>query len=951
MSMEIKANAAVHLSPNALQINGEPVILLSASLFYFRIPRAYWRERMEQVKAYGYTCIDVYFPWNFHEAREGVWDFAGERDAEEFLRIAAEVGLWVIARPGPYICSEWDGGALPAYLLAKPAIDLRSDNGEYLQAVSRWFAQILPILRRYDVDQGGTIVAVQLENELDFYDCPAPAAYIEALRDMAKRYAIRAPLIACAGQGGLAEASGLAADVVPACNFYPDDRDPEFEQKVLHYRDLLAAMGYPLLVTETNRSHYLLRRLLSTGAKLLGPYLQVSGTNFGFTNATNNWGRTSGPLAFMASDYDFGGMISPEGLIRSEAYEGRLLSRIIQTYGQALAAGYGERAAEWLAGANGDEPGVIGPQVMKLADGQGQLLFVTNGEDVAKQVVLYSRSGRRLPETGELGLPAGRSLILPVDVPLTLWGLAGAGRLAHASLELYLSKTDADGAVLAFHHSGPGEIVLELTAPAVNIQVDNAVVCGRAGAEGQETRLTIAVDGSGAGKVAVTLAQGQTLTLLTVPLADALHTEEIDEAGCLQIAEAQPDRIQPAVVTPSWAVAEFEPAAAMRIQSSAQEQPVVLPDAVALERQGIYRGYAWYEADIPQAQPDDPAVLGLLVGDASDVVSLYAGGTYAATLAPGGGSRYVPLAGGAGDGRLTARVEIWGHSNFDDVRLPGLRLHAMKGISGLTAVHSCRSLTGNWRVHRLRERTLNADLITPKDDALWPVVTFGNWLSPDHPAHEVYRRSFRAHEAADRFIIHFKYLQSLARLFVNGREVGEVHPFNPYLDITPYVQAGEQVQLAVYLERVLGLPAGEVWLYEGRAAVNWRLTSAREEELLVHAAITREQATATGLPLALAPGAIAWLYGDLPASATGRGCRVQVTGSGMKLSVFFAGQLVGRLWLPGGKERPTVTGGSPDSFYVPGAWVEEEKVRLTILLEAVDTSAPAELTALAFHDI
>jgi beta-galactosidase len=948
--MEIKGSAAVNLSPNAVQINGEPVILLSASLFYFRIPRAYWRERMEQVKAYGYTCIDVYFPWNFHEAQEGVWDFAGERDAEEFLRIAAQVGLWVIARPGPYICSEWDGGALPAYLLAKPDIHLRSDNSEYLQAVSRWFAKILPILRRYDVDQGGTVVAVQLENELDFYDCPAPAAYIAALRDIAQRYAIRAPLIACAGQGGLVEASGRVPDVVPACNFYPDDRDPDFEHKVLHYRDRLAGMGYPLLVTETNRSHYLLRRLLSTGAKLLGPYLQVSGTNFGFTNATNNWGKTSGPLAFLASDYDFGGMISPEGLIRSEAYEGRLLSRIIQTYGQALAAGYGESSSEWLAGPNGNEPGVIGPQMLKL-EGQGQLLFVTNGEDVEKEVVLHSRNARKLPETGELSLPAGRSLILPVDVPLSLWGLAGAGTIAHASLELYLSKTDANGAVLAFHHTGPGEIGLELMAPAANIQVDNAVVCGRAGAGGPETRLTIAVEGTGAGKVVITLAQGQILTLLAVPLEDALYTEEIDEDGCLQIAKVEPDQVRLAAVTPTWAVADFESAAAMDVQSSSREHTVALSDAVALERQGIYQGYAWYEADIPQAQPHDPVTVGLLVADASDVVSLYAGGAYATTLAPGGGSRYVPLASGAGDGRLTARVEIWGHSNFDDARLPGLRLSAMKGISGLTAVNSCRNLTGNWRVYRSRERALNTSLITPEDDALWPVVTFGNWMSPDHPAHEVYRRGFQADAAADRWVIHFRNIQSLARLFVNGREVGEVHPFNPYLDITPYVRAGEQVQLTVYLERVLGLSAGEVWLYEGRAAVNWRLTSAREEELLAHAATTRRKATSTELPLTLEPGATAWLYGELPASATGRGYRVQVTGSGMKLSILFAGQLVGRLWLPGGEERPTVTGGSADSFYVPGAWMEEEKVQLTILLEAVDPAAPGELTALVFHDI
>ena len=85
-----------------------------------------------------------------------------------------------------------------------------------------------------------------------------------------------------------------------------------------------------MIVTETNRAHFLLRRLLSSGAKLLGPYLQASGFNFGFTNAINNWGE---PLAFMTSDYDFGGMIGPYGELRAEMGEARLLSRMLDGAG------------------------------------------------------------------------------------------------------------------------------------------------------------------------------------------------------------------------------------------------------------------------------------------------------------------------------------------------------------------------------------------------------------------------------------------------------------------------------------------------------------------------------------------------------------------------------------------------------------------------------------------
>ena len=350
MSLEMEIDLALQLDASSLRIGGQSEIILCASLFYFRIPRASWQERLEQVKAFGYNAIDVYFPWNYHERQEGSWDFSGERDVEYFLQQAAEAGLWVVARPGPYICSEWDGGSLPGHLIAKSGMVIRSSDPLYLQAVAGWYDRILPILRKYELGNKGTVICLQLENELDFYDCPDPHSYMAALRDMALGHGITVPLIACAGQGGLYEASGFAENVVPTCNFYPNDTDPDFEAKVTVYKDRLAARGLPLMVTETNRSHFLLRRLLSCGAKLLGPYLQVSGTNFGFTNGTNNWGK---PLSFLTSDYDFGGMISPEGHIRAQAYEGRLLRRVIYTYGRSLAEAEPSAAQSTILSATG----------------------------------------------------------------------------------------------------------------------------------------------------------------------------------------------------------------------------------------------------------------------------------------------------------------------------------------------------------------------------------------------------------------------------------------------------------------------------------------------------------------------------------------------------------------------------------------------------------------------
>ena len=126
----------VELQSSGIWINGRPLILLTSSLFYFRLPSSEWRSRMRCLRLLGYNAIDVYFPWNYHELEPGLWNFSGERDVRVFLHQAKAEGLWVVARPGPYICSEWDGGALPAYLSVKPDLKLRDNDLDYLEAVA-----------------------------------------------------------------------------------------------------------------------------------------------------------------------------------------------------------------------------------------------------------------------------------------------------------------------------------------------------------------------------------------------------------------------------------------------------------------------------------------------------------------------------------------------------------------------------------------------------------------------------------------------------------------------------------------------------------------------------------------------------------------------------------------------------------------------------------------------
>ncbi|MCK8489351.1 beta-galactosidase [Paenibacillus sp. MBLB2552] len=928
MSTRIESESVISLSGQAVSIHGESVILLCASLFYFRIPAELWEERLEQVKEAGYNCIDVYFPWNFHEPHEGTWDFTGMRDAKKFLRLAAQVGLWVVARPGPYICSEWDGGALPSYLYAKePAMRFRDNDPAFLQHVARWYAQILPILHRHEVTHGGSVIFVQLDNELDFYNCSDPAGYIAALRDMADAYQLSVPLIACAGQGGLLQASGLTEGVVPTCNFYPDDRDPQFEKNVLHYRDVLHKMGFPLLVTETNRSHYLLRRLLSTGAKLLGPYLQVSGTNFGFTNAINNWGR---PLAFLTSDYDFGGMISPEGHLRDEVQEAKLLARLIRAYGSSLAESEPGPAGSWSV--QGETEGVFGPYVLRLQGG-GELIFVTNGEDHAKQICLQGDKGTRAPSTGVLTLAASRSLALPANIPLSIWGVPG--RLNSSTAELYMAEQQKDGAILAFHMEGNhGEIVLAIEAAHEPVAEGMGVIS-------REGQFELLLSGAETAFCRFELKDGQRFTVIVTDRLKALHTETINLDGTVAASTPQPK----SKISDSSQALEWQFVSGEGWKPPFQAISVLTPGAKLdyLERLGVYRGYAWYEAKVNLTNADH-LLQGFLVRQTSDVISLYADGTYIGTSTPGGASLFVPVNERDVE-KIQARVEIWGHSNFDDLRLPALRLPSLKGMEGIVAITAIHDITANWYVNPTGERLLQGGA-TNMDEALWPVVGFGSWLSADHPSQQVFRTKFVPAANRTAWILHFRNLQGHARLWVNGVDAGSIHPMNAYIDLKPYVTPGQELQLEVYLLRTMGQPGGQVLIYEGVEASEFTVVAADEAELKAEADHRIASAAPGQLPLCLDSGKAGWLFAPIHNSAQGKGWRVRAIGSGLKLTVFMDERIVGRLWLPGGAGRPTMTGGSADSFYLPGPWFHDNQAQLSIYLEAVEDQAAGRLESL-----
>ncbi|MBG0860988.1 MAG: beta-galactosidase, partial [Bacteroidales bacterium] len=166
VSQRQKAKHTFSLSSSEFVLDSEPFQIISGELHPARIPAEYWRHRIQMAKAMGCNTISVYIFWNFHETEEGIFDFStGNHNLGEFIRAVQDEEMWLIVRPGPYVCAEWEMGGIPPYLLRIPDIKLRCMDPRYMTAVERYIKRLAEELRPYLITQGGPILMLQIENE------------------------------------------------------------------------------------------------------------------------------------------------------------------------------------------------------------------------------------------------------------------------------------------------------------------------------------------------------------------------------------------------------------------------------------------------------------------------------------------------------------------------------------------------------------------------------------------------------------------------------------------------------------------------------------------------------------------------------------------------------------------------------------------------------------------
>ena len=162
------AAAATHtfaVSGKQFVLDGKPFQIISGEMHYPRVPREYWRARLKMAKAMGLNAITTYVFWNVHEATPGVYDFSGQNDVAEFIREAQQEGLYVLLRPGPYVCAEWEFGGYPAWLLKDKTTVVRSSDPKFMAPATKWLHRLGQELAPLQLANGGPILAVQVENE------------------------------------------------------------------------------------------------------------------------------------------------------------------------------------------------------------------------------------------------------------------------------------------------------------------------------------------------------------------------------------------------------------------------------------------------------------------------------------------------------------------------------------------------------------------------------------------------------------------------------------------------------------------------------------------------------------------------------------------------------------------------------------------------------------------
>lgn len=319
------------IGDSSFLLNGKPYVIRCGEMHFARIPREYWRQRLKMAKAMGLNTVCAYLFWNFIEKQPGQFDWSGNADAAEFCKIAREEGLFVILRPGPYSCAEWEFGGFPWWLLKDKNMNVRTRYPQYLEACKRYLLEVGRKLVPLQTTNGGNIIMVQVENEYGSFG--DDKEYIGIVRDDLKEAGFTVPFFTCDGPAQLK--SDVRPDIFAAVNF---GGNPEAGFRALRqiqsHGPLMCSEFYPGWFDSWGRPHHTgatggvindLKWMLDHKASF-SIYMVHGGTTFGTYSGAN-----APPYLPQTSSYDYDAPINESGNATDKFYAIRdLFSKYLQ---------------------------------------------------------------------------------------------------------------------------------------------------------------------------------------------------------------------------------------------------------------------------------------------------------------------------------------------------------------------------------------------------------------------------------------------------------------------------------------------------------------------------------------------------------------------------------------------------------------------------------------------
>lgn len=304
-------------------MDGKKYVIASGAMHYFRIPRAYWRDRLRKLRQCGFNTLETYACWNLHEPKEGQFDFSGMLDIAAYIQMAAEEGLNVILRPGPYICAEWDFGGLPAWLLSKHDMSLRCNDPAYLACVRRYYHALFDQLRPSFTTNGGNLMMVQIENEYGSYG--DDKEYLRAVRDILLECGVDVLLFTADGTESWMLSGGTLPEHLCVANFGSEPQENFLRLKEFRPdQPLMCGEFWCGWFDHWYEEHHgaerpelpaLYRGMLEAGASV-NFYMFHGGTNFGFWNGANHIGFYQPTI----TSYDYHALLTEAGDLTDDYY-------------------------------------------------------------------------------------------------------------------------------------------------------------------------------------------------------------------------------------------------------------------------------------------------------------------------------------------------------------------------------------------------------------------------------------------------------------------------------------------------------------------------------------------------------------------------------------------------------------------------------------------------------